>query len=239
MSDPATSGPPQTVLSRKSNRSESLVPQPPWERQPPTSNSSTPQHLPSRHGTTSNREKRASWSPSVVEPTFPSLSNAGRFGNEGTKRWVQVTERTKPSWPPDDSFLPIPSSSFNVQRTPRAARKVKPQTRADVPPILDRITQQVTVSRSLSWRTHKRGRSTTAVNTLEKETQLSRVNSLPEPVAEKQRIVNVRRARKMQQVSVDLHYRGLETDPDRLALYYRFSAQSHRRLFTRSRTYPQ
>lgn len=202
-----TSDPPLIVHSRTPSKSESPVPQPPWERPPSAGNHSVLHRPPSRHESPLKRENRASWGPSVVEPAFPPPSSTGRSSNEGTNRRVQLAEHPRSGRPPGNSFLPIPLSSPIVQRTPRAARRLSPPPSVDVAPILDRITlepKQVTVSRSHSWRAHKRGRPTIGDDIPEEETGLSRVHSLPEPLAEKQRIMNVRRARKMQQVRADL-----------------------------------
>ena len=224
--------------------SGSVVLQPLRERPPHIGDVPTPHYPHSRRATT-NRRKRAGGSLPAVEPTFPLLSNIRQPTNEGKNRRLQVAESPKPRRSSEDSFLPIPALSPDLQRSPPASRNrtlEKRRASVDISSTFDRITdsaqpKQVTVSRSRSLWTHREGLPTIGDDTLDEETRFGRANPLPEPLAEKQRVMNVRRAKKMQQVCVDFNsdLPSWSWTPDGLALYHRFSARSRRRPFSRSR----
>jgi len=207
LSGSATSDLPLIVFRRASSRSGTPMSQTLQERPPRTESSST-SHRP--HRATTNREKRFGLSLSVVQPTFPALSSTSLPRNQGKNGRIQVTGPPEPRRPSEESFLPIPPLSPDIQRSPRAARSratLKRRASVHVTSTLDQITlgngvkpKQVTVSRSRSSRTHKEGLTAIGDDTSEEETRSSRVNPFPEPLAEKRRVMNVRRAKKMQQV---------------------------------------
>jgi len=218
--------------------------------------SSTPHYPYSRDRTTSNREKRLGWALSAVGPTSlshtssTSLSHTStnRPNNEGTSRRMRIVESPKPKRPSLDLFVPAPALSPNSQRAPCTSRnraKLKRQVSVDVTSTMDRVTlaggvkpKPVTTSGSRSLWTHKKGSVTIGDDARDGEPRLGRFNTLPEPLAEKQRVMNVRRAKKMQQVRANFgHLFFLPwtwEDPNSLALYCRFSARSRRRPFSRS-----
>ncbi|KAF9650748.1 hypothetical protein BDM02DRAFT_3127543 [Thelephora ganbajun] len=201
---------PLVVLPRTSSRSEPSISQPPRDRPSQTGNSPTPHYPHSRQHTTPNRERRPGWTLSAVEPTHPSLASTNRLSTAGTGRRTQVKEPPKPKRPSNDLFLPAQTLSSKYQKPPRTAQNWATQKRrasVDVTPTVDRIAlaggaepKQVTVSRSQSLWTHKRGSASVTDGLRDVETRLSRMNPLPEPLTEKQRVMNVRRAKKMQQV---------------------------------------
>ena len=209
LSGSTTSDLPLIVFGRTSSRSRSPMSQPPRERPPRTENSSTPHHPHPRHRATSNRERRHDWSLSAVEPTFTTLSSTGLPKNRGTNRRIHVTEPPKPRWPSGESFLPIPSPSPDTQRSPRATSN-RARLRRGVSvnvTTLNQITlgdgvkpKQVALSRSQSLWTHKKGSTSIGDNTPEEGIPTCREKPLSGPQAEKRRVMNVRRAKKMQQV---------------------------------------
>lgn len=145
----------------------------------------------------------------VENPSTPRSSHSSnRPSNEGTRRRGQAMEPPRSRRPSVDSYLPTPAVSPDLQSYPRTSRnRLKRRASVNVIPTPNQITlvgsaepKQLTVSRTRSLRTSKNGLSTIRDDAQHEETYLRGVNPLPDALAEKQRVMNVRRARKMQQV---------------------------------------
>lgn len=136
--------------------------------------------------------------------------------------WRPTTEPPQPKRPSENTYSPTPVSSHDIRGSPRIPRNravLKHRASVDVTPSLNRITlpggvepREVTVSRSQSLRTNGKGLVTIAGGAQDGEIGLRGIQPLPEPLTEKQRVMNVRRARKMQQVCID-HSLDLEVFP--------------------------
>ena len=212
-----TSDLPPPTSSRTSGGLEPLMSQPPREKPPRAQDSSARHPSRSRHHTTPNRDKRAGCIFPAAEPTPPSLATTSRPNNEGTRRRGPVPEPTKPKQPSKDAYPPTPTSSLDLQRSTRTPYKqATPKRRASVDVISagDRIAltgsvepKQATLLRSRSLWTNRKGSVAIGDDRQDGETRLRGVNPLSEPLqkpmTEKQRAMNVRRAKKMQQVRAD------------------------------------
>lgn len=136
-----------------------------------------------------------------------SLHRTSRPSTEGTRRPGQVMELPDPKRSSEFSYPHTPESPPQYRGSLRPPRnRAMPQRRAsvDVTPTLDRIVRaggaepkQVTLSRSRSLWTHKDR------PTVIGDDSLREANPPREPLTERQRVMNVRRARKMQQVRTD------------------------------------
>lgn len=140
--------------------------------------------------------------------TLYSSHSTRRPSHEGTRRRGQITEVPKPKRPSEDPHLPTPAASPDLQRYSDSSRnRLKRPASVNVIPSPNQITlaggvepKQAAVSRSRSLRTSRKGLPTIGDDAQNEETRLRGVNHLPDALAETQRVLNVRRARKMQQV---------------------------------------
>jgi len=192
-------------------------------RQPSYPFSFPPTTSPLLSGLTAMPSSAASWTPGGSLPSMPqsppvrpprpenpyarSPHRTSRPSAEGISGRGQVTELPDPKQPSEFSYPHTPGSPPHHRGSLRAPRnRAMPQRRAsvDVTPTLDRIVRaggaepkQVTLSRSRSLWTHKDR------PTIMRDDGLREANPPREPLTEKQRVMNVRRARKMQQVRTD------------------------------------
>lgn len=178
LSGPATSDLPLIVFSQTCSGSGPLMLQPP-QATPRTPHSP---HLQPR--TSSDREKH-------------------------------MTESPKPKRPSPDLFLPIPAEPRRSPRTLRNRRAVKHRASVDVTSAMGWIIsadddgpKQVTTSFNRSLLAHRRGQASEGGAMWDREALFGPVGPLSEPLPEKQRIMNVRKAKKMQQVRA-----GYSSDP--------------------------
>lgn len=125
-------------------------------------------------------------------------------------REKQTTELPKPKCRSPDLFLPSAAEPKKHPRVLRNRRGVKHRASVDVTsatgwimPADDDGTKQVATSPNRSLWTHKRGQTSVGGGVWDREPSLSPVEPLQVPLPEKQRVMNVRRAKKMQQVRVD------------------------------------
>ena len=208
LSGTATSDLPLIIFARTPGRLEPAASWPPWEGPPPTGNPPFVHHPRSRGRAPPNGGRRAGRRLPAGEPAFPSLSSIGVPNNEDTKRQLEVTGPPEPKRPLEESSLHVRTPTTNLNGSSRVTRNqatLKRQVSADMTSSLDQITltsvkpKRVPLSRSRSlW---ARGGGTPIIgDDASEETRLHRVHYLPEPLAEKQRVMNVRRAKKMQQV---------------------------------------
>lgn len=208
LSGTATSDLPLIIFARTPGRLGPPVPRPPREAPPPTGNPPFAHHLRQRRRTPPNGGRRAGPRLPVGEPAFPSLSSVNVSNNEGTKGRMEVTETPQLKRPSRESSLPIQAPTTNLEGSSRVARNrttPKRHLSVDATSSLDQITltgvqpKPVPPSRSQSLRARGGGAPITGDGAPE-ETSPRQVNYLPEPLAEKKRVMNVRRAKKMQQV---------------------------------------
>ena len=153
--------------------------------------------------------------PSLAEnPSTPHSSHsASRPSDEGTGRLERVTEPPEFKRLSEDSRLATPVSSPDLRRyshTSPPRNRLKRRARInvvsnsnEVMPPGDVEPEQAAVSRSQSLRAGKKRLATIGGGAQDEETVSRRVDPLPEALSEKQRVMNVRRARKMQQVCAD------------------------------------
>lgn len=165
-----------------------------------------------------------------------------------SERDKQATGPPKPKRRSPDLFLPSSTGPRERPRTLRSRSAVKHRASIDVTSATGWIMsadgdgqKQVTASPNRPSWTHKRGQASVGGGVWGREARLGSMEPLPEPLPEKQRVMNVRRAKKMQQVRFDYSsrlffcYHGLEAliHPP---THYRFSARSYRPPFFRSHT---
>ena len=141
-----------------------------------------------------------------------SRSSLGTTRPEGAGRRGQVTDTPKPKPPSEDSYSPTPVLSPALQKLPRSSRNratLKRRASANAIHPLNRTSptdgvepRRATVSRSRSLWNSRKGLA--AIGRDAQDGEYLPVNPLRGPLAEKQRVINVRRAKKMQQVRVGL-----------------------------------
>lgn len=158
------------------------------------------------------------------------------------------TALPKPKRPSPDLFVPTPTDLKNNSRTLRNRREVKHRASVDVTSATGWIAsadgvkpKQVTAPSNRSVWSHKRGRASLDSNVWDREARFGSTNFPLDPLPEKQRVMNVRRAKKMQKVCVDYRFDLFSfsrlKNVDSFATDCRFSARSHRNPSSRSPTY--
>jgi hypothetical protein len=205
LSGTATSDLPLIIFARMPGRSGLPAPRPPREGPPPTGNPPSVHHPRSRRRAPPSGGRRAGPRLPAGEPAFPSLSSTN---NEGTKRRMEVTEPPELRRPSEESSLRIQAPTTNLNGSSRVTRNratLKRHASVDTTSSSDQIAlagvkpKRVPPSRGRSlWA--RGGGAPILGSDAPKETSLHQVNTLPEPLAEKLRVMNVRRAKKMQQV---------------------------------------
>jgi hypothetical protein len=136
----------------------------------------------------------------------------------------QAAELPKPKKISPDLFLPTPVEHQKRSHTSHNRRAMKHRASVDVTSGMGWIgstdgaeSKQITEPSSQSLWAHKRGQASVGGGVWDRETLLGSVNPLPEPLPERQRVMNVRRAKKMQQVRADtisdsfFHCSGMQT----------------------------
>ena len=208
---PTTSGLPIVASIRTTRGPEPFMYQLP-PREEPRAGNFTPHHR-----ATSSWEKQAGLTLSAVESNYLSLASTRQSSHElGARGPRRVTEPPTPKRPSAELFVSTPApTSPNSQRFPHTSRnraKLKRRSSADVTPTLDRITlsggvepKPITTPANRPLWTYKTGPANVVGDEKDGE-PLSRVNTLPECLAEKKRVMNVRRAKKMQQVRADYSF---------------------------------
>lgn len=139
--------------------------------------------------------------------TTPSSRSRHRTPSDKGK---QAAELPKPKQISPDLFLPTPVEHQKHSHTSRNRRAMKHRASVDVTSAMGWIrstdgaeSKQITEPSSRSLWAHKRGQASVGGGVWDRETRLGSANPLPEPLPERQRVMNVRRAKKMQQVRAD------------------------------------
>lgn len=119
----------------------------------------------------------------------------------------ETAELPKPKSRSSDLFFPSSAEPKIRPRTLRNRRAAKHRASVDVTSGMGWITsadgdgpKQVTTSSARSLWTHKRGQTSLGGGVWDREARPDPLEPLLEPLPEKQRVMNVRRAKKMQQV---------------------------------------
>jgi hypothetical protein len=139
----------------------------------------------------------------------PHASHSPRSQSRTTPdREKRTTELPKSKRRSPDLFSPTPAEPQKPPRTLRNRHAMKHRASVDVTSAMGWIMsdgggpKQVTAPYNRSLWTHKRGLASVGGGVWDREARLDPVELLPEPLPEKQRAMNVRRAKKMQQVRV-------------------------------------